>query len=387
MAVREYKGNAVATTLVADITSTSLTFQIASTTGWPTGGVNGKFWVVFNRGQATEEAVLCLSRSGSTITVESTSDRGKDDTSAAGHFGGESVEHTSSADDFREANAHINTTTRDDHTQYMKTDGTRHDLAARHTFGVLGWTPSTPTTILPDDAASLGTDGHPARGDHKHAIAAAAAVDIGTALSEGASTSFARADHGHKIGAGAINAASLFGAGVVDSAALAAASVIAGKLAAGSINAQNLFTNESVPPTGVGISVNTYTPTLFNITLGTGGSPTNTALWIKVGRIVIVWGLIILGNTGDVTGDISIGLPSGQNAYDPSIPSFCYLGAAQGLDGTTRWASVGVIRPDTNPDRISAFGTAGQSWDNTNPFNWGAGDLMRWFTAYITAAV
>src|SRR5688572_6509370 len=104
MPLREYKGNAKPTTLVSDITASSTSFQITDPTGWPLGGVNGKFFVVFNRNAATEEKVLCLSRSGSTISVDGTGDRGADDTSAATHLAGETVEHCDTATDVREAN-------------------------------------------------------------------------------------------------------------------------------------------------------------------------------------------------------------------------------------------------------------------------------------------
>lgn len=59
---------------------------------------------------------------------------------------------------------------------------------------------TVPTTIEPDDAASAGSAGVAARRDHVHAIATAAPVAVGTANAEGASTSFARADHVHDHG-------------------------------------------------------------------------------------------------------------------------------------------------------------------------------------------
>jgi hypothetical protein len=56
------------------------------------------------------------------------------------------------------------------------------------------------TTILPDDAAAAGASGRYSDAAHRHAIAAAApgATGVATASAEGASTSFARADHAHQ---------------------------------------------------------------------------------------------------------------------------------------------------------------------------------------------
>lgn len=59
---------------------------------------------------------------------------------------------------------------------------------------------TAPTTIAPDDAAAIGTSGEPARADHTHAIVAAApgATGVATASAEGVATSFARSDHAHQ---------------------------------------------------------------------------------------------------------------------------------------------------------------------------------------------
>ena len=57
-----------------------------------------------------------------------------------------------------------------------------------------------PTTIQPDDAASVGTSNEKALADHRHAIVAAApaATGVATASAEGVATSFARSDHAHQ---------------------------------------------------------------------------------------------------------------------------------------------------------------------------------------------
>lgn len=55
----------------------------------------------------------------------------------------------------------------------------------------------TPSTIQPDAAANQGTSTSLARSDHTHAIAADVPVALGAANSEGTSTSFSRTDHVH----------------------------------------------------------------------------------------------------------------------------------------------------------------------------------------------
>lgn len=87
----------------------------------------------------------------------------------------------------------------------------------------------TPTTIDPDDAGAAGTGTTISRSDHQHAITTGTPASVGTANAEGAGTGFARDTHVHDIANGAIDAAALFGAGVVDTAALGAGAVTAAK--------------------------------------------------------------------------------------------------------------------------------------------------------------
>lgn len=243
MAARDYKGNAVPTTLVSTISASALSFDIAATTGWPLGGASGKFWVVFDRGSALEEKVLCLSRSGSTITIDSTSDRGLDDTAAAGHNGGVSVEHCYSATDALEANQHINNTALDHHTQYMLASGTRHDLTARHSAG------SVVPTAVP--------------------------VATGTALSEGGGTTLARAAHVHTIGAGSINSSGMFASSVVNNAAMADAAIGTAELIDASISTAK-YIDASV--TEAKQAIGTFPPIGTICEWATGTPPTNWLL-------------------------------------------------------------------------------------------------------------
>ena len=123
LARREFVGGAAQTTLNGDITAGSLSITATSGTGYPTGGV-GKFVIVIDPGTASEEKILCDSRTSNTFAVNA-SGRGYDNTVPIAHTGAAIIQHVFAAIDANDDNDHIYTTTRDDHTQYSKTDGTR----------------------------------------------------------------------------------------------------------------------------------------------------------------------------------------------------------------------------------------------------------------------
>lgn len=248
--LRDYAGGAVETTITAGINATDLSIPLVSATGWPSGGANGPFFVIVDYDVAGKEKIEVASRTGTTLTVASVGKRGIDGTSAGVHASGAKIRHCYTAQDADEANRHAVDTALDHHTQYMRTDGTRHDLTARHSAGTVVPT-AVAGTILPDDIAAEGAASTLARSDHKHAITAAVVgtispddtaaegvatsfarsdhrhaitagtpVAVGTALAEGAGTGFARDNHVHTVGVGSINNANMFAAGVVDVAAL-----------------------------------------------------------------------------------------------------------------------------------------------------------------------
>ena len=68
-------------------TDTSISLTDGST--YPSGATN-PFVIVINRGLFNEEKILCSSRTGNTITVET---RGYDDTTAQSHTSGDLVDH------------------------------------------------------------------------------------------------------------------------------------------------------------------------------------------------------------------------------------------------------------------------------------------------------
>jgi hypothetical protein len=117
MPVRSYSGNAKSTALAEAITATATTFLVNDGTGYPDGAA-GPFVVTLSGGTAGEEKVLCATRTGTSFTVAA-GGRGFDDTTASAHPNQALVQHTFSATDAREANAHVNATTGDPHPQYL----------------------------------------------------------------------------------------------------------------------------------------------------------------------------------------------------------------------------------------------------------------------------
>lgn len=110
---REYVGGAQSARLTAALGGTTgdLTITCTDLTNWPTGTGGTPFYVVIDRGAASEEKILCASRSGNTLTVYTSggsTGRGADDTSITSHANNAVIEHVFTATDADEANAHIN---------------------------------------------------------------------------------------------------------------------------------------------------------------------------------------------------------------------------------------------------------------------------------------
>lgn len=94
------KGAAVQTTLNGGISSGATSCTITAATGWPDGSPGG-FYVVVDPGQATEEKILCSTRSSTTVNFTT---RGADGTSAAAHTSGAVIYPCIAAVDLDEAN-------------------------------------------------------------------------------------------------------------------------------------------------------------------------------------------------------------------------------------------------------------------------------------------
>jgi len=110
---REYVGAAQKAYLTAALggSTANLTITCDDLTNWPTGISGRPFYVVVDRNTASEEKILCASRSGNTITVYDdglTNGRGSDGTSVTSHSINAEIEHVFTATDADEANAHVN---------------------------------------------------------------------------------------------------------------------------------------------------------------------------------------------------------------------------------------------------------------------------------------
>lgn len=153
---KEFAGGAAETTLSGGISNSADSLQVDDASGYPVGTY--PFVIVVGVGTANEEKMLAGGRSGNTFTDLT---RGYDDTQGVAHQPGERVRHVLDSDTVDEANAHVNTTTRDDHTQYLRTDGTR---ALSGTSALAG----SPGDSAPGDAAAAGSGVLLALADHTH---------------------------------------------------------------------------------------------------------------------------------------------------------------------------------------------------------------------------
>lgn len=111
---RSYEGAAQAAQLTSALggSTANLTIYCDDLTNWPTGTGSRPFFVVIDRGKATEEKILCDSRSGNVLTVYNSglvNGRAADDTSITAHASNAVIEHVFTATDADEANAHVNT--------------------------------------------------------------------------------------------------------------------------------------------------------------------------------------------------------------------------------------------------------------------------------------
>lgn len=98
---KEYKGGVAGTTLAGSISDSDTSISITDATGWPDGSSN-PFVVAIDRG-GTEELILIASRSGTTLTVY-TDGRGYDNTTAAAHSSGVTIDHVADAGAIDQAN-------------------------------------------------------------------------------------------------------------------------------------------------------------------------------------------------------------------------------------------------------------------------------------------
>jgi hypothetical protein len=147
---RQYAGGAKPTTLTANLGGSTSDLSITGTdfSNYPDGSV-GPFYVVIDRGQVSEEKILCASRSGNVITVYNTgltNGRGNDGTSVVAHSAGSTIEHVFTATDADESNSHVNNST------------TAHGLTIANVVTTTGTQTLSNKTISQSQITSLTTD-------------------------------------------------------------------------------------------------------------------------------------------------------------------------------------------------------------------------------------
>jgi hypothetical protein len=103
---RDIRGGAVQTTLTGSITNADASCVLASSSGWPDGSTGG-FFVVIDPATASEEKILCSTRSGTTVNFTT---RGADGTSAAAHTSGAVIYPCITKTDLDEANYAVSQT-------------------------------------------------------------------------------------------------------------------------------------------------------------------------------------------------------------------------------------------------------------------------------------
>ena len=109
---RSYAGAAKPAILTAVLngSTAALVIECDDLSNYPTGSA-GPFFVVVDRGQVTEEKILCESRVGNILNVYDTglaNGRGADQTTVTPHQIGAELEHIFTATDADEANLHVN---------------------------------------------------------------------------------------------------------------------------------------------------------------------------------------------------------------------------------------------------------------------------------------
>lgn len=415
---RAYAGAAVQTTTTTTFTPTvpgvGQTFVVADDTGYP---VSGNIPIKLNKGLSDEEHVLAT-RVGTTFTIVQ---RGYDGTSAQAHTSPTTVEIYWDARTANLVVEHTDGVEADPHSTKLLNNA-RHDLPARHGFGAsaaLGL-PALPTTLTPDAGNDAGTGDNPAREDHRHDIPAASASTITGANAEGSNSSFPRSDHNHAIG----------GTNHIPGAALVDGSVTALQIATGAIanggdlaTGQRLYYTQASDPGAVGADLlwwntttrtllvrnagntawevlsgtsawMTYTPAVFNITLGNG---VRFGRYIRLGRIIVGNIFFWIGTTTVFGTNIGFGLPANASDLDsfvgyPGVATneFFSHGASRGtLAAAGVYAAVGVVAqagPSKAVDRVNFFATAGSAaWGAGVPGAWGNPDRLSVFFEYEVA--
>lgn len=129
---------------------------------------------------------------------------------------------------------------------------------------------------------------------------------------------------------------------------------------------------------GIGAAWQTFTPSLSNWTIGTGGSAGTTAKYVQIGKVVIVRLKSTLGSSGQsVSGEPTFNLPVTASAnyanLDPT--NICWMkSAGTGQMGYIRLTSTTTAKLVVMSANATYVGDGTIS--STVPGNWAAGDLF-----------
>lgn len=169
---KTYVGTASQTTLASGINSTDTTITLTDASTYGTPSVGAPMVIVIGAETVAEEQLLISSRSGNVLTVAASGRNWQagGGTTGVSHAVGEVVRHVLDADSIDDANRHVNVDTDDDHSQYLKTDGTRALTGVTAIAAVAG-------ASAPGDTAAKGSGPTLALSDHRHSREAAVTAD------------------------------------------------------------------------------------------------------------------------------------------------------------------------------------------------------------------
>ncbi len=159
-----FRGDAIITTITADIAGGDVTIPIAASDGWPSGS-GAKPFVAFilSADLANHEKVLVASRTGLSLAIAI---RGWDDTIASSFQSGATIMHVPDAASMQAFSDHLDDPDPAGHSALLRP--ANHDVSARHTFGAALTRPSSMAPI--GTSGSTGASQTVADGAHSHAL-------------------------------------------------------------------------------------------------------------------------------------------------------------------------------------------------------------------------
>lgn len=417
---KEWAGGTTRTTLNGNINASATSITLADGSSFPSGVK--PFVLVIDRGTATEEKIICTSRTGNTLTVLQ---RGYDGSSAQSHTSGAYIEHILDAYTVDQANAMsaamttqgdiIYKTVTGDNTSFgrLGIGTTGYPLVSAGTapaYQQLGQTGIASTAVtaakINSDVAGLGLV--------KNGGTGALDVNVDNASIEIATDTV-------RVKSGGILQTHIGVNQIVDSQIASNANIAYSKLNLGSSIQRTDFATGVRPllivadaaarnaltgiPMGqllyqnsdariysytgavwrVEVDSGSYTPTVDNLTLGTGG--TNSAVYSFSRAVLTVSGLITLGTGGAVSGNVLISYPSGFQCdpvyeTDSPIGTVIFNAGASQYSGIMSYNSGSRMKPLVsryNPtltgsaEYITIAGTSASV-----PGTWVSGSDLRW---------